>query len=233
MLERTPFKYLDFVRGAKLGVLMTGIMFFQTLGLETITASLSAFLTGFSIVFVLMIKLIVQRQLPQFADIAVSLICLIGLGLVTQSNGLVLEAGVLYTLACALILAFYINAVSEYVVEGSILVLTLMQLVVVALLVVPFAFLLDGNIQVPVEPITWKSILFCASFCSCAAFGLQVYCQRYLTAFKIAMLLMLEPVFATIFSYVALGEVPYPTFYAGACMILGSIAFMNVRLEHI
>ena len=100
-LLKTPLKRQDIVGGAKLGLLMAGMMLFQTIGLQTITASLSAFLTGFSIVFFLVIKFLMQRKLPGLVDLLTSLMCLAGLGLITRSQGLSWEAGVLYTLASA------------------------------------------------------------------------------------------------------------------------------------
>jgi len=233
VFQKTTVSYQDLVRGTKLGLLMAGIMLTQTLGLATISASLSAFLSGFSIVFILIIKLVSRQRSPRLGDWFTSLVCLAGLWLVTQGHGMVWGPGVWYTMLCAFLIALYTIAVASYVVDGDTLVLTLIQMLVVALLVTPLTLLAHGSIQVPTYVLTWKAILFCASFCSCVAFGLQAYCQRYLKALKVAMILMLEPVFTTVFSYVILGEVPYPSFYAGACMILGAITFMNVRMEHI
>ena len=84
---RPKFKREESIQGIKLALLLGGITFFQTMGMQTITASASAFLTGFAIVFVLALKLIAQRQFPRPLDLVITLICIIGLGLVTESHG--------------------------------------------------------------------------------------------------------------------------------------------------
>ncbi|MEM7055587.1 MAG: DMT family transporter, partial [Bacteroidota bacterium] len=116
---KAAFKRRTIIQGVNLGLLQVGIMFLQTLGLKTISPSLSGFLTGFSIVFVLVIRFIIRRRTPSFIDIGSSLTCLIGLALLTRSYGLAWEPGVLYTLSCALFVALYAYALDEYLLTSN------------------------------------------------------------------------------------------------------------------
>ena len=230
---RPKFNRLDVIRGTTLGLLLVGINFLQTVGMQTISASLSAFLTGISIVFVFLIKLIVQKKLPSILDVGLVLICVVGLGLVTGSSGVTWEAGVLYTLLCALFVALHTCVLSDYAAEGDALVLTLLQMVVLAVISGFCALAVDGDVRMPTQAATWWSLLLCAVLCSAIAFGMQTYAQKYVTAFKASVILMLEPVFTTLFAQIMLDEVLLPQFYVGACMILGAIALMTIRLERI
>jgi drug/metabolite transporter (DMT)-like permease len=69
--------------------------------------------------------------------------------------------------------------------------------------------------------------------CTTIAFVMQTYAQQHLTAFKAAIILTLEPVFATLFARITLAEVLHPQFYLGACLILGAIILMSIRLERV
>jgi drug/metabolite transporter (DMT)-like permease len=230
---KKDLKRADFFRGTKLGLLVGGIMFLQTIGLQTITASVSAFLTGFAVVFVLIIKFIVQGKTPRVSDIILSLMCIAGLGLITRSHGITWEPGVWYTLGGAFFMALHTYALSEYAGSSNIFVLTLLQMLVLTLLAAAFSFMCGINNQIPNEAATWSAILFCALFCSVAGFSMQAYAQQHLSAFKTSMILTLEPIFTTLFSCLFLGEVLYLQFYIGASLLLGAIILINMRLEQV
>lgn len=221
----------DRIRGAQLGLLLGSIMFLQTIGLQTITASVSAFLTGFAVVFVLAIHFVVQKKAPRFLDLVTALTCVAGLGLVTQNHGLSWEPGVWYTLGCAFFIALYTYALSSYAGHSQILILTLSQMITLTLLAGLSAVALESKIQVPTQAATWAAILLCGVFCSAVCFWIQAYAQQYLSAFRASMIGVLEPVFATIFARLLLGEVLPFSFYIGAVMILGAIGLINWRLR--
>jgi drug/metabolite transporter (DMT)-like permease len=227
------FKRLDIIRGATLGLLLVGINFFQTIGMQTISASVSAFLTGTSIVFVLFIKLIIQKKLPHLLDVGIVLVCVAGLALVTGNAGATWGTGVLYTLICAFFAALHTYVLSDYASKSDALVLTLFQLVILPAVAVVYAVVLDGGLDINLQPITWGGVVLCAVFCTTIAFWMQTYAQKHLTALKAAIILTLEPVFTTLFARIALGETLYSQFYLGAFMILGAVVFMNIRLGRI
>ena len=180
---RPKFKRLDIIRGTILGLLLVAINFFQTVGMQTIGASLSAFLTGTSVVFVLLIKLIVQRKVPKALDLVMVSACVAGLGLVTGGSGVTWETGVLYTLLCAFFVALYTYALSDYAAEGSAFTLTLLQMTVLAVISGFCAFVFDGDLHLPTQTTTQWSLILCAVCCSTIAFGMQTYAQKYISAF--------------------------------------------------
>ena len=221
----------DVARGAGLGLLLGGLIIFQTLGLQTVTASVSAFLTGFAVVFMLAIRFFVQKKLPNFFDIMATMACVCGLGLVTQSHGLTWELGVLYSLLAALFMALHIQALAVYANSSQLGLLALIQMVVLATLAGFAALAFEGGMQVPVQASTWGGILGCAVFCTALAFWIQAYAQQHLSALKVSMILTLEPVFATLFAWWYLDETLQLSFYLGAGLILGAIGLINWRLQ--
>jgi drug/metabolite transporter (DMT)-like permease len=220
-------------QGIKLGIIQIGIMFLQTIGLETISASLSGFLTGFYIVFVLIIRFIIQKRMPSTMDVISSLICLGGLGLLTHSFKVTSGLGVLYTLGGAFCMALYIYALDAYSKANNSILLTFIQMVSLAAFPGILVLLPGNSLQIPTKLITWVSIIFCGICCSSVAFWLQNKAQKQLGAFKVSIILMLEPVFCTILAYFVLGEKLYTASYIGIAMILGSIAVINTRLKEV
>ncbi len=224
-------KKRDLTRGAQLGGLLWGIIFLQTIGLQTITAAISSFLMGFAVVFVLFIRFFVQKKVPNLLDLAVSLACIVGLGLVTQNHGMSWEPGVYYTLGGAFFVALYTYTLSDYAAHSHLLVLTLTQTLMATLLTGVTTLIVECKVQVPLQTVTWVAILTCGIFASIICSWLQAYAQRYLGAFKAYMITTLEPVFATIFSYLLLGESLSLSFYIGAAMILGAAGLINWRIK--
>lgn len=224
-------KQQDIIRGTGLGLLMGGLIIFQTLGLQTVTASVAAFLTGFSVVFVLIIRFGTQKKLPSFIDIGATLACIFGLGLVTQSHGLTWELGIFYSLLAALFTALYIHALGLCASKSQLWVLTSTQMLVVTALAGLASWIIEGKLTIPMKAGTWGAIMACGILCTSLAFWIHAYAQQSLSPLTIAMLTTLESVFATLFSCIFLDEVLYLPFYAGAFLILVAIAVINWRLE--
>ena len=228
-----PFQSKEIKKGLILGALQIGIIFLQTWGLETISTSLSGFLTGFYIVFVLIIKFRLQKKVPNLLDTIASLMCITGLGLLTHSFKITNGLGVCYTLGSAFFVAIFIYAVDRYATDSNSLTLTFIQMLSITLFSGSL-FLIPGNIlQIPSNLMTWISIIFCGVFCSSIAFWWQNLAQRRLGPFKVSIILMLEPVFCTVFGYYLLDEKLYIESYIGIIMIFISIGAINLRLNKI
>jgi drug/metabolite transporter (DMT)-like permease len=232
MFYKIPWKAAAVRQGFYLGVLQIALMFLQTWGLKTISSSLSGFLTGFSIVFVLAIRFIIRKQIPSLVDIVASIGCLAGLALFTHSLQLSLEPGIFYTLVSAFFIALHTYLLDKYAETSNTTVLTFMQMVSLGAFFGLSCLLPSNTLQLPSQGITWWYIIFCGILCSSVAFWLQAQAQKTLSAFKVSMLLMLEPVFATILGYLVLGEQLYPQSYIGVCLILASIWAINIRLKN-
>ncbi len=220
-----------FISSAIVGLCSGATVFLQSVGIKNIPASLSAFLSGCAIIFVVIIRSIITKKRPSIVDICTTVVCIIGLGLVTGGGSCAWEAGVIYTLLSALFIALHILFMDKYAKGGNAVIITLIEFSFCTLYSVGSSSEVCRTIG-GLSNIVWFAVVFCAIACSVVAFSLQAYSQKFLDPTRVAMIFMLEPVFATIMSYFFIGEdIINLQFLIGAFMILGSITYLSFRLK--
>lgn len=222
----------DFVDGARLGLAIAALNGLQTLGLQTITASTSAFLSGFSIVFVLLIRCVTRKSWPNSKDLLATLVCVLGLGLITGRQGCYLSVGVAYTLFAAFFSGLHTYAMSKYAMRSNAFLLATAQMWTLTIFSALVA-LSYKPLTLPAKPITWACIVFCSLPCAAFGYWAQAYFQKRSGALEAAVLMMLEMVFASIFSCVWLGEQLNLSFYLGAAMILAGSTFITLHAKRL
>lgn len=191
----------------------------QTVGLQYTSASTSAFITGLNVVFVPVIVAVMQRRLPSPAVGTGIALAVAGLYLLTGTD-VQLGRGDLLTLAGALLFAFHIVAIGSYVNRVPQSSFTTMQLAVVAALCIPPA---GAQGVGTVTAFAIFAIVFTGIACSAIALPLQLWGQRQIAPTRAALILLSEPVFAAVASYVN-GERLDTTQVVGAAVILVGIA---------
>jgi drug/metabolite transporter (DMT)-like permease len=205
--------------GVVAGVLLTGGYAAQTVGLQVVSPSTSAFITGLYVVLTPVVEAVVRRRLPAPAVLVGIGVATIGLYLLTGAS-LALGVGELATLLGAALFAVWIVYQGEYAHRLHPIPFTTVQLVVIAVLCLP---------PTAVQGIGRLSglALFAAAFtgvvCSAVALSLQVWGQRRIPPSRTALILLLEPVFAGLAGYVS-GERLGVVRLAGAAVILAGIA---------
>ena len=205
--------------GALAGVLLFAGYATQTVGLQYTSASTSAFITGLNVVFVPVIVACMDRRLPS-RPVGVGIaLAVVGLYLLTGAD-VALGRGDLLTLACAVLFAFHIVCIGAYVNRVPQASFTTAQVAVVAVLCLP-PTAVQGTGSVTTLAIV--AVLFTGIACSAIALPLQVWGQHRIPATRAALILLSEPVFAAIASYVN-GERLDATQLVGAAVILVGIA---------
>lgn len=188
------------VGGFTLALLNVGVYLFQCIGMETISASRSAFITGSSVIFVPFLAPLFNFGRPKFIDALSAGVCLFGLYIITGANLAGISAGDLWVLGCAICFAVYILVV-EWLTErtDNYWLLTFYQL----LFVVPLSSMMVHwhHFTWHMAPIVWLTIIFCAVFASVITLFLQLKYQHYTTPTRVAIIFTLEPVFGTIFDW--------------------------------
>lgn len=212
-LDRESIKH-----GSILGVLLGLGYFTQTLGLEMTTAAITGFITGLYVVLTpilgwLFVGQKINRQL------------LIGLGLalialtMISFKGFSIEAGQLWVMACAVLLASHIVGLSVWSPGKDVYALTIIQISVVALMSWIGAFI-DGEFQAPSNSSVWFAVIFTAVVSTSIAFLIQTWAQSMMNASRVAILLTSEVVWAATFAVLAGQETLSPrTLIGGATMI--------------
>jgi drug/metabolite transporter (DMT)-like permease len=219
----------ELLAGAALGLFMFGGYAFQTAGLQYTTPAKSGFVTGSSVVMVPpLLALFWRRRLAPPAYVG-ALAAVAGLYFLTvPAAGLAhLNRGDLLTFVAAALYAIHIILVSEYSRRHSVAALSVLQVAACGLL----AWLTAATAAAfgwQQTRFAWRwellvGIAICAVFATAAAFAIQLWAQRYTSPSHAAILFTLEPVFASMTSYIVIGERLTPRSILGAAFVLAGI----------
>jgi drug/metabolite transporter (DMT)-like permease len=207
--------------GALAGVFLFSGYLLQTMGLRLTTAPRSAFLTGLTSVAVPLLAALVYRLTPQISEVIGVLVATAGLGLMTLP-------GVLLTVLCAAGFAAHIVTLGHFSEKMGHELLAVSQIAVAAVL----GWALFWWVERP--RVTWRpavvwAILITGLLATALAFSVQSWAQRYVSPARTALIFMLEPVVAWITSYCMVGEGLSGRAAAGAALILGGVAIVELK----
>ncbi len=205
---------------------------FQTLGLKYTTPSKSAFLTGLSVILVpVFLAIVWRRMVHRWTAVGVVSACF-GLYLLTVPAGdrawASVNRGDVLTLGCAVSFALQIILIGRAMQRFPFAAIATMQAIVCALLnwaTVP----LGGAVYITWSPVVIWTIVITALFCTAAAFTIQAWAQQFTPPTHTALIFSLEPVFAWITSYLALGERLGTRASVGAVMILAGVVVSELK----
>ncbi|MCS6867954.1 MAG: DMT family transporter [Thermus sp.] len=173
----------------------------QAVGLLYTSASRSAFITALNVVLVPLLLSLVGRRVPGVWLAA--LLALLGVGLLSYDpRQPPLNLGDLWTLLTALTYALYIVRLEVHAKAFPALPLTAVQVFGTAFLALPWT-LAEG---VRLEGVPWGAVLYLGVMATALTTWLQTWGQRYVPAPQAAILYTLEPVWATLFAFLLLGE---------------------------
>lgn len=201
-----------FDRRAVRPALVLGLLAFagfatQTLGLSLTTASRAAFITGLSVMLTPLVATVWFGHRSTVRAYLAALVAFAGLGLMTLRGGAAggLNAGDLWVLATALSYALYIVYLGEVADQASAPSLAALQHVPMALLA--WLWALPGIGQLTRLPLTtWLAVLYLGAVATALVALMQTYAQRVVPAQAAALIFVLEPVFASVFAFLLLGE---------------------------
>ena len=186
----------SFIKGLYTGVAYTTGLLLQGLGTQYVTPSTSAFITGLNTVHVHLYAGFLARKYG--LTHAVSLVLAIsGLYILTspQNSGglgeiLVFMGSISWAAQIILVSKFSDSSMLEY----------LYGMFTPTLFLAPYVFIVENGGELSLNAIAYLAYLAVA--CSLGAMYFQVKGQKYVTASSAAIIFLLEPVFALIFSLV-------------------------------
>jgi drug/metabolite transporter (DMT)-like permease len=212
--------------GLLLGTI-AGISYFtQTWGLQTVPAGRAAFITALNVVIVPLLAPLFRAGRPKALDVGAALVATVGLYLMTvgeEGFGGGLVSGDFWVLVCATSYAVYLLVLQRVLVRARNAVgLAFTQIATIALLA-DLALGATGTVRIPMTPWVISALIFCATLATVATFWLQARYQGQTTAQRAALIFALEPVFATAFAWMLLGETMGPIGGVGAVLVLGAV----------
>ncbi|NVN89394.1 MAG: DMT family transporter [Desulfuromonadales bacterium] len=206
-------------QGCIMGLFLFGAYAFQTVALLYTSASNTGFLTGLNVIMVPLISALMLRQhISGTIKCAVAL-SVVGLFLLCGKGTLSFNFGDLLAATCAVCVSLHMIYTGEFARSSDYYWLTAVQLGIVALLSLLFAFARHRPVFVW-QPQMLGTLLICALIATVFAFLVQTSMQRYISHTNTALIFCTEPVFAAFYAWIANDERLGIYGLAGALLIL-------------
>jgi drug/metabolite transporter (DMT)-like permease len=207
-------------RGLGLGLVYGAAQVLQTAGLATVSASVSGFVTGVYVVLTpLLAGWLLRERIPRATWVAVGL-ATVGLA-VLSLQGVAVGLGELLTLLAAALYALHIVGLGAWSRPEDAFGLAIVQMGVIAVVCTLAAA--PGGIAVPSTTGGWVAMLYVAIAAGAVAMLAQTWAQAHLTATRAAIIMTMEPVFATLFGVTVDGDPLTARFLLGAGLVLGAM----------
>jgi drug/metabolite transporter (DMT)-like permease len=209
-----------YARGAAVGLTTFFGYLFQTIGLQTTSASVSGFITGMFVVFTpLLMWAFFRERLSASVWIAVAL-ALGGLAALSL-RGWSFGVGESWTLLGALFWAGQIITLARWSTRENAYSMATIQLGTAGILFIIGAT--PGGITLPPSGDVWVGIIILSVFASAIAFSVQTWGQSHLDATRAAVIFSTEPIFASIFGIWIGGDEITARFILGATLIFAGM----------
>lgn len=214
--------------GAALGLFIALGFWLQTYGLARIGSSRSAFLTAFYVLFTPGLEWLSERRRPGTHVLLGAAVAFAGVvvmaGDVLAGGGSL--AGDLATLGCAVVFACQMVALSTALRRHPAGQVLFMQIASCALLSIAAAPLVE-NPRIPLVPTVTYGIAYLALGATVILLALQTYGQRRTTATRAAVLFSSEPLWATLFAWLA-GETITRRELGGGALVLAGLVVASL-----
>lgn len=209
------------VDGGLAGIVLFAGFATQTIGLDTTSASNSGLITGLYVVFTPVLAAFFRRSRPALSTVFGASISVVGLALLTLTDGLTISSGDFWTLLCAIAFAVHIVLLASLAPRHDVPAFTAVQLLVTAVLSLGSSALIESAGLPPAG--AWLTLVLTGVVVTCGAFLIQVWTQTVIGPSRTAIMLALEPVFAVATAAAVLGERLTIRGWAGAALIMGGI----------
>lgn len=189
----------EIIGGVVAGMALFVAMSLQTEGLRFTSPSNASFITGLAVIFTLPIAYFFLSIPATAQQILGAVVATLGLAFVTIQN-FTIQFGDLLVLAAALLFAIHIVILSRVSKGNHSGHLTLIQMLVVGILGLIWS-LITGEFSIPSGSQTWTAIVIVGVAATAFGFYIQTKAQVQTAPSRIALILVLEPVFGGLFGY--------------------------------
>lgn len=197
----------------------------QTAGLAHTAASVSGFITGMYVVFTpLFAAVLLRTRINRMTWTAVALAAL-GLAVLTL-QGVAIGFGEAITLVAAGLYALHIVGLGAWSRPQEAMGMSIVQLMVIA--AVCFVATAPDGIILPATRADWLSLVYMALVAGAAALFVQTWAQAHLSPTRAAIIMSMEPVFATVFAVAAGDEILTGRLLVGGVMVLGAMLLVEL-----
>ena len=226
--RRRCISKIDLVQGSMTGMALYLAFLFQTKGLKFTSASNAAFITGLAVIFTPLLLFFWRHVKPERRQVVGIFLATIGLALLTL-KGLSVRWGDLLVLMCAASFALHIILLSCASKMADAFNIALIQISVVGLLSLAQSVML-GEWAIPPAGAAVNAILVIGVLGTALGFYVQTKAQVASSPNRIALIIVLEPVFGGLFGYFLAGDRLTLQNWIGAALIVAGMLVTEIRL---
>ena len=228
VVRRSAISRIDLVHGGMAGVALYLAFLFQTKGLKFTSASNAAFITGLAVIFTPLISFLCFGTKPERRQVFGIFLATAGLALLTL-KGLSVQVGDLLVLVCAASFALHIILLSRASKVSNALNIALIQVSVVGFLSLAQSIAFQ-ELTLPAGEAAIGTILVVGIFGTAVGFYVQTKAQVASSPNRIALIIVLEPVFGGLFGYFLAGDRLTTYNWIGAALIVAGMLITEIRL---
>ena len=213
--------------GITTGLLLFASYALQLVGMLYTSVANAAFIAALGVIIIPIIHAVMVKRLPSGPVITSIILCTIGLALLTGWQG-GFNLGDFLCLLCAVTFSFYTIVIDRKAGNIESLSLTAVQFATAGICATIAAFFFETYTASQLIE-SWGSILFVGILCTALVTPLQIIGQKNTTPTRVGVILLLEPVSATILAFLFLNEFIGIPGFIGSCLILTGILIAELR----
>jgi drug/metabolite transporter (DMT)-like permease len=200
------------------------ILFFHAIKVSTVSVTLVC-LSSYTL-FTAIIEPLIKKQRIQISDVIIGLIIILGIYMIFKFESSY-TAGIIFGLSAALASSLF-GAINSTLVQKSDPVIIGFYEISGAFFWITLYRLFDGTIlreRFVLSPSDWCYLFLLGTICTALAYVAGVAVMRTLSAFRVALVTNLEPVYGIILAFLFFGtrEKMSAGFYIGALLILAAV----------
>jgi drug/metabolite transporter (DMT)-like permease len=192
--------------GISLAVPLCFGIYLQTLGIKHSSASQCSFVAGMCVIIIPLLKVMFYKTVAPAKIWVAAAIALAGLSVIAIKDNFTISIGDLYTIAGALGFAIYLIKVEKYAKLQHIAYVIVPMFAACAIITAGVALADDSANWLPQNNEFWMGVAFCALFSTAYMYTISNLSQRYLSAERVAIIYLFEPVFGAVAACFILGE---------------------------
>jgi len=210
--------------GAVLAIpLMCGISL-QTMGIKYTAASQCSFIAGTTVILIPVIKLFLYQKAAPLKVWLAAMLALTGLFVISIKAGFIIGKGDLFTIAGALGFAIYLILVERKSTGRDLIPTIVPMFATCAMLSFGLAYTGNHADWLPGDTTFWVGIVFCGLFSTAYMYTISNISQRYISAERVAIIYLFEPVFGAVAAFFILNEsLSWRLLLGGALIVAASV----------
>jgi drug/metabolite transporter (DMT)-like permease len=209
------------------------ILFFHAIKVSTVSVTLVC-LSSFTL-FTAILEPLIKKQRMEVADIIIGLIIILGIYLIFKFESKYTE-GIIFGLSAALASSLFGTINSTLVQKSHPLVISFYE-IIGAFFWISLYRIFDQSLfteQFNLSPSDWIYLSLLGTVCTALAYVAGVSVMRTISAFNVALITNLEPVYGILLAFLFFGtkETMSIGFYLGAIIILGAVFLYPIYIKH-